>query len=812
MLKTIFNSTWRNLRKRKLQSFIQIFSLALAFAVCIVLFLSAKHELSFDSFHSNKDRLGLLYFSSDHNSIQHQKASETMPIPLMTALKAEVPYVEKASRWGNGGIVLKTADKEITVGTRYVDADFLTMFSFELLQGDKQALAELNNIILTESTAKSLFGHTDVVGKQIEVNSSGSWKVMQVAAVSADVPKNSSLNFQSLQRFENFPDYVGKEGWESKRESWTDKNHTVFIQTAEKLDENVFAAKVAGFTAQHFQKEVELLKQNGAIAQKEGSYLSLNVLPINQLHLNKLQLGNGTNPLLPKILLALALLILVISVSNFINVGIATALTRTQEIAIKKSVGGSRKQISVQLWLESIIYTFFALLVGLFLAWLALPQYKAITQFPIALSELLEWQILATVCLLFLLVTLIAGGYPAIFVTRYHIITLLKNKLSVGNNWGLQKLLPILQFTIAVVLLIITAAIVLQMQYIDKMPLGFNKEQVISIPVGPKINGETGLRLMRQALANQPNVLSVTGSDTNLGMGRDGNQSTSKLGFDYEGTQVYTHWQRVDFDYFETLDIPLIAGRNFSMDRENDKTAVIINEKMARQLGDPQEVIGKVLSPFNNDTEIIGVVSDYNFKDLRQNIEPLTLSIDPDLGFEIDYIFVRIASNDLSASLNDIEEVWKKINPDYNNNASYLGENTTRLYKQEQRISSIILTGGIIAISIACMGLFSAALLATQKRTKEIGVRKVLGSSVSQLVVLLSKDFIRMVCIALIIGLPIAWYLAKEWINNFSYRYELSPALLILCAGGILIIAFLTVSVHTIKAALDNPVNSLRDE
>lgn len=804
MLKIILNSTWRNLRKRKLQSFIQIFSLSLAFAIGIILFLSARYELSFDDFHANKEQIGLLYFES--NSKKAKQTSDVMPMPLGPTMRAELPYVDKLSRFGSGGMMIKAQGKEISIGSRFVDADFLSMFSFELKHGNVHALDELNSLIITHSTAKSLFGRADIIGEQVEVNAGAGWKNMLVSAVAADLPQNSSLSFQSLLRFENMPDY-------DLHENWQHKNHSVFIQSKDvNLNREAFAKAAVAFTEQHFKKDIEQLEKSGATPNRDGSYLALSVLPFGDYHLNNLQLGTGSSPLLPKVLLGLAALIMLISISNFINIGMATALTRSQEIAVKKSLGGSRKQISLQLWTESFFYCILAFAIGIFMAWLSIPQYKAITGFPIQFQQLLAWQTILMCIAMFFLVALMAGGYPTLHITQMNIISLLKNKLSLNSNWSLQQLLPILQFTIAIVLVVVTTAIVLQMQYMNKMPLGFNKEQVISIPVGRKVDGERSLSRMRQALASNSNVLAVTGSDINLGMGRDGSQSSSELGFVYEDKEIFTHWQRVDHEYLRALDIPLVAGRAFSAERSTDSTAIILNEKMAAQIGDPQAIIGKTLRLFDKDMEIVGVAKDYNFKDLRQAIEPLTLFMDPTIRFGINYIFVRVASDDLTASLGEVEREWKKINPDYRNDASYLGENTMRLYEQEKRLSHIILVGGIIAISIACMGLFAAALLATQKRTKEIGIRKVLGSSTSQLVVLLSKDFIRMVLIALIIGLPIAWFLAKEWINNFSYRYALSPAVLVICALAILLIAFLTVSVHTLRAAMDKPVNSLRDE
>lgn len=805
-MKNALFSTWRNIRKRKLQTFIQIGSLTLAFAIGIILFLSARFELSFDNFHQNRDRIGALYFESQEDN--KSQASNTMPVPLALALKDELPYIEKATRWANGGIVLKAEQKEINIGTRYVDPDFFSIFNFEILTGNNHALDELNSIVLSQSTAESLFGSVDKnsIGRQIEVNINGEWQNMQVSAIVKDPPSNSSLTFQSLLRFEKFPNSFDKN-------SWSNKNHDVFVLcSASKIDADFFANAVKPFTEKYFAGDISKLKRDGASANKDGSYLALSLIPFGNYHLNDLQIGNGANPLLPKLLLGLALLILIISVSNFVNIQLVSSISRSQEVAIKKTLGGTALQISVQLWLETLICCILSLSLGLLLAWFLIPFYNANTHYRLQLTDLFTLKHILITGLSFLIISVVAGGYPALRVTRESISSLIKNKSTTRGSWNIQKVLPLIQFTIAIILVVCSVVVVLQINHIKNIPLGFEKQQVISIPVGPKIDGSQALQRMRQALVSNALVTGVTGSDINFGLGRDGNQSTSQVGFDYQGKEFSTNWQRVDFDFFNTLDIPLVAGRGFSPDRPTDSTALVINEQMAAQLGGIEKILNKPLPLFDKQMTVIGVAKDYNFKDLKQRISPLSLFIDPDLGFNIRYILVRIKSPNLVQSLQEIETVWKTINPDYKNNASYLDENTNRMYEQEQQMMKIISVGGVIAVIIACMGLFAAALVAISSRVKEIGIRKVLGSSIWKLVILLSKDFLQIVLIALLIGLPIAWYLSQEWLNGFSYRFNFHFGILFLCALAVLALAAITIGMHTIKAARTNPVNSLRDE
>ncbi|SKB46593.1 MacB-like core domain-containing protein [Sphingobacterium nematocida] len=805
-MKNVIFSTWRNIRKRKLQTFIQISSLTLAFAVGVILFLSASFELSFDNFHQNSSRIGALYFEAQENN--NQRISDPMPVPLAPTLKQELSYIEKASRMGNGGLVLKANHKEISIGTRYVDPDFFSIFTFEMLAGNKHALDEKNNIVLSQSTAKSLFGASSnsLIGQQVEVNIAGKWQNMQISAIVKDPPSNSSLKFQSLLSFEQFPNAFDKN-------SWSNKNHSVFVlSSANKIDVKKFEQAVKPLTEKYFAADIAKLKRDGASPNKDGSYLSLSLVPFQNYHLNDLQIGNTTNPLLPKLLLGLALLILIISVSNFVNIQLVTAISRSQEVAIKKTLGGTSIQISLQLWLETLIFCTVSLILGLILAWVLIPFYNANTHYRLKLDDLFSWTHLMTISLSFLIISFIAGGYPALRITRQSISTLVKGKSDIRTRWSIQKILPLIQFTIAIVLVVCSVVVVLQINHIKQMPLGFEKQQVISIPIGPKIDANQALQKMRLAVSSNPLVTRVTASDINLGLGRDGSQSTSQLGFDYQGKGFTTNWQRVDFDYFSTLDIPLIAGRGFSTERAADSTALVINEKMAAQLGGVENILNKPLPLFDKQMTVIGVVKDYNFKDLRQGIQPLSLFIDPNLGFDIKYILVRVKSTNLVQSLKEVESIWKTIYTDYKNDASYLDENTDRMYEQEQQMMKIISAGGIIAVIIACMGLFAAALVAISARVREIGIRKVLGSTIWNLVLLLSKDFLRIVALSLLLGLPIAWYISSEWLNTFSYRFHFHFGILILCALAMMALACITICIHTIKAASLNPVNSLRDQ
>jgi len=804
MFKNFIHITLRNLRKRMVFTAIHILGLTVAFASAIVLFLTATFELSYDDFHTNRARIGLVYDES--NPTSGKEYGETKPIPFGPTLKAELPAVERMSRFGNGGVVLRHGDKQFAASTRFVDPDFLHMFTFPLEYGTPDALNDLDNIVISEAMANNLFGRSDAVGQTVEAQINGQWQSKVVTAVTKRLPSNSSLTFNSLLRFEHMmPDYT------ASLDNWGNANHSVFIQwTGGKLDPVAFNKQARPFMAIHYKEEIANLKRDGAIPDQNGEYLALNVLPMEDYHLNRLGIGGGGPTVLPGILLLIAGLILFIAGCNFVNLSLAGSFTRGREIGLRKTLGGRPWQLMTQFWGESFLVCLVALALGGILASILLPQYNANMNYSLSAGQLFHGWNLLWLFVAFLVLTVIAGGYPAWAMSRFNTIQTLKGRFQLNAGGGLRNTLTIVQFTIAVVLIIGTLVMGTQLHYLHTRPLGFNKTEVISIPVGDEIAGETALKRMRIELAGLPQVASVSGSDINIGRGRDGSTSTSRVGFEYENRIVRTHWLRVDYDYLNTLGLQLIAGRDFSQDFATDTGAVVINEQMAAQLGGVDRIIGQTI-PLNGGSQVIGVVKDYHFKDLRQQIEPLTMTINP-TDFAIEYIFVKVRPENLAASLAAVEAAWKRVNPRAVDEASYLDENTDNQYRRDRRFANIIVSGATLAILISCMGLFALALLAINRRVKEIGVRKVMGASVRGIVVLLSRDFVKLVGIAFAIGAPVAWWATSKWLESFAYRIDVNAGLLFLGGLIMLIVALATVVTQSLRAALANPVNSLRDE
>jgi len=407
-------------------------------------------------------------------------------------------------------------------------------------------------------------------------------------------------------------------------------------------------------------------------------------------------------------------------------------------------------------------------------------------------------------------ITLIAGGYPALMLSRLGTLRSLKGKLENNGKNRVRNVLIVFQFGIAILLISGTLVLWNQIDYLKTKDLGFNKEQVIAFPLNGKMNDKKAMGLLRSKLENQPNILSITASSNILGLGKDGSRTTSVIGFDYKGRGVDTHIIVVDADYIQTLDLELVEGRTFRENMKSDSISVIINEAMARQLAEDNVLNEKLPFAESVGYPIVGVIKDYNFQQLDRNIAPLTLFAHTDQKLRNAYI--KVASNNLENSYEMVQKAWAEIEPNAEFQGSFLNENIERTLRNERTMTTMVGSGSILAIVLSCIGLFAMSLLIVAQRRKEIGIRKVVGASVSAITVLLTKDFLKLVGIAYLIATPIAWWATSEWLQSYPYRMELNLWIFLAAGGLALVIAILTISQRTISAAIANPVKSLRTE
>ncbi|MBD2757021.1 ABC transporter permease [Spirosoma validum] len=800
-LKVAFRTLWKN----RTHTLINIVGLSVAFGTGVLLFLTATFELSYDTFHTDSDRIFQIYFLSSNRDGTPDRGS-TMPYPISPALKAEFPEIEGVTRWFNRTAGIRRNDQTYTKNVRMVDADFLQMFTFPLRKGNsKTAMNSLSDIIISETMAKDIFGTEDPVGKPLQLRISDNWQTFNVTAVANNAPKNSSFDFDALIRSENAGDYALNKG------RWDVGNHDVFIKLKPGTDPQTLQRRTQATMDKYFASDFKNRQEQGFPKNRLGFQRSLLFQPLSSVHFDtEITHGLGISRTYVFTLLLVGLFILAIACINFINLTIAQSLSRAREVGVRKSLGAQRGQLFGQIWGETLLLCFAALLLGLGMAYSVLPTFNRLFQSQLTIADFLQPIVLAITFLGFLVITLVAGGYPSWYVTRFNAVEVLKGTVKVSRPGLLRNSLIVTQFTIACLLIVCTVIVRQQITYLQQKPMGLDKEQVISIPVGNELNGNEALKAIRNRLSNQPNIVAVSGSGVNIGAGLDGSSNRMMFGFAYNKRDVLCDWLRIDTDYLKTMGIKLIQGRDFSPGFSTDSsTSVLITQSMAKQLGEANPV-GKYIKPDQKQFQIVGVVSDFNLYSLHQEAKPIALQMqtnDP-----VRYVLIRVNPQNLTGAMDIIKTAWKTIAPKQEFIGSFLDENTERWYKREERLSNIFSAAAGIAIVLSCMGLFAIALLTIQQRTKEIGVRKVLGASVFSIVGLLSKDFMKLVIAAIIIASPIAWYAMDKWLADFAYKIDIEWWVFAVAGLLAITIALLTVSFQSVKAALMNPVKSLKTE
>jgi putative ABC transport system permease protein len=804
MLKNYLKIAWRNLKKHKAYTAINLIGLIVAFSSSILVFLAAYFDLSFDSFHAKAKNTFRIYTQRqmptgvDYNTV--------MAYPMAPALKKEFAEIKYAARIKYGSGAVRYNGKDFNKMIRTTDADFLQLFSFPMLSGNAAtALNDLSNIVISKYMASAVFGTENPMNKTIQVKLDNHWKSFIVTGVLDDFPKNSSIQYDGLVRIEN------ADGYAENKEEWNNRQHEVFIQLADNINPKQFEKKLQPFINKNNPPDLDELKKLGISPDKNGNYRSLLLMPLTDIHFFN-QAANGVDKTYVYTLFLLAFFIMLIASINFINLSIARSFTRAKEVGVRKSIGADKKQLFLQIWGESLLICFIAFIIGLGVAYFLLPGFRTLFATELPFSFILQPVTVILLLGCFVLVSLISGGYPALVMSGFNTIQILKGKLTLKKRGAFRNGLIVVQFSIAILLICSTIIVLQQLNFLRNMPLGFNKQQVISVPISRSADGGQFIQKMRNELAMEPNVLSISGTDINIGDGLDGSNSRSTSGFDYGDKSIQSDWLYVDYDYLKTLDIKLLAGRDFNRSFPTDSTtSIIINESTARQMGD-KDVIGKFLQPDTSQPklQVIGVIPDFHLYSLHEKVQQLTIQMGR--GNDMSYAMVRVAPGSMVSMMDKVKGFWKKQFPGEEFKGSFLDENTDRWFKTEERLSKIYSIAAGIAIVISCMGLFAIALLMIEQRIKEIGVRKTLGASVQTLVTMLCKDFIKLVFVAIIIATPLAWYFMHGWLKDFPYRINIQWWVFALTGLLAIIIALLTVSFQSIRAALMNPVKSLRSE
>lgn len=805
MLRNYLKIVFRNLRNNKIHSAINILGLSLGIAASVLIVVFVADELSYDKFHPQSENLYRVDFTGKLNGNEFNMAMTGAPIG--PALGEEVPEVESALRVGLWeSIPIQYQDLTFTEGDILVaESNFFDFFGFELLQGDPSTVLEgPNKIVITEDNARKYFGEEDPIGK---VLLRGSEKIAtEITGVIRNPPSNSHLTYDMV---------LSGESWEYlKNENWSSNNLYTYFRTYPEVDMSNVQASLEGFIEKYFGPEIEqYLGFSMDELRAQGNNVGYGFMPVEDIHLYSELSEEPTTPGNIQYLYifgAISIFIILIACINFMNLATAKSANRAKEVGVRKTIGASRIPLIGQFLAESMIYSFLSGIVALFLILVALQPFNALSGKNLSWVVFLDPVLLLGFFAFLFFVGLLAGSYPAFYLTSFSPSEVLKGKVRKGaKRSGFRNGLVVFQFFVSISLIISSLVVYKQLTYMQEVNLGFDKENVINL-LHTRSLGNNAEAFKQELLANTG--FRAASYANNLPPGID--WTSVYRAVNTEQDYLFTmNW--VDFDHLEAMGYEMIEGRFFSKDFPSDSSAIVINESAFKQIGwtaldGTQKISGFFNGDDNEEKEVIGVIKDFNYDNLKLKIEPLIMGVAPENYQEM---AIRLNPGDISDRIELIEELWEK----YSNGAaleySFVDSNFDSLYRSEKNMGNIILVFTVLAISIACLGLFGLATFTTEQRAKEISIRKSLGASLSQLVVLLSKDFTVLVLVAFLIAGPLAYYIMDTyWLQNFAFRTSIGWVLI--AGSGLLsiLIAWLTVSYQSFKTAASNPVDYLKSE
>ncbi len=812
MIKNYFKIAIRNILKQKGLSFINILGLSIGLACFSLFLLYSVHEFSFDQFHKDGDQIYRMYRWTANMDGEGEEGDPHLPMPLGTSLAADFPDVEEVVRWKEAwGESFTKVDGEVSRSeVCHVDPVVFKVFTFPLKYGDPEtALADPRNVVLTEKTALKLFGESNPTGKIIEIKIEETFEPFTVSAIAENVPSNSSKQFQIMGSFEYF---AGTNHGKRKIDNWGSSFLSVFVKLREGSGLADNSEALLKFRQKYYPDQEATLRASGQW-DGEGAPVTYRLQAIKEMHTDTSIWGGEVPTIEPRnvwILLGIAAGVLLIAIINFTTLSIGRSAGRAKEVGVRKVVGSNKKQLAIQFLTESISLSVISVLIGLGLAHFLLPFFNDLSGRELVFSLEQFPEISGLIVILTLFTGLLAGSYPALMLSRFRPVDVLKNKIKVGGSNWFTKSLVTTQFVLSIALVLSTLVILSQLNFMHTQSPGFNKEHVVVVDA-EEVNTEALYSQLKNTLEKNPNILGLASSDMGLGA----STGWSRSGFDYKGVnkQVYEYF--IDDEYLKVMDIELLKGRNFEAGRQDGANrSVIINESMVKDFEwTLDNAVGQELTGYFDEginPKVIGVVKDFNFRSFREPVKPQMFHQYEDyMPFKY---FVRIKSGDPKSSIAAIEKAWTTIVPNFPLKYSFLDEDVNRFYRAEKRFSKVVAWAGGISIFLACLGLMGLAALASVNRTKEIGIRKILGASTFGIVGILSKDFIKLVCIALLLAAPVAWYFLNNWLDNFVYRINIEWWMFGLTAVVSIIVAFVPVGFHAIRAALSNPVTSIRND
>ena len=809
MIRNYLKIAVRQLLKQKMYSVIKIGGFSLGIAACLLISLFIRHELSYDKHYPQTKRIYRLVGEFNNNGKIERGTS--MPAPMGRVLRTDFPEIRKAARLmpntlfpGAGSNYVQPENQQqntYETGFTYADQEILDILEIPMIYGNRSdALTKPRSIVLSRSKAEKYFPGQNPVGRIIFLNDDKT-RPFIVGGVMQDFPSTSHLQFDFLLTLKDV------EFWQGEQDTWRASNYDSYVLLNEKTDIRQLEKNLTAGILKNY-----VLPSMTHVSDEEKKVVarssSLRLQPVTDIHLRSNGIDDGLvhgDIRFVWLFGAIAGFILLIACINFINLSTARSANRAREVGLRKVIGSHKSSLVKQFLTESILFSALSFLIAAILATVLLPYFNLLSAKTLSIPWN-EWWIIPTMIASALLIGIIAGFYPSFYLSSFKPIDVLKGNLSRGTkNSILRNGLVVFQFTTSIILIISTVVIYNQMQFILNRKVGFEKDQVVLIEGAHTLGAN--VRNFKSELLKLSTVKTVSVSDylPVSGTKRNGNTFWNEGKIKEEGG-VDTQFWVVDDSYIQTMGMKIISGRNFSFKMPSDSQAVIISRTMANRLN-LKDPIGKRIT--NGDLfVVVGMVEDFNFESMRTNIEPVCFR----LGTSPSIVSVKVTTADMSNLISSITSVWKKFAPAQPLRYNFLDEKFAGMYADIQRMGQISTSFSVLAIIIACLGLFALSAFMAEQRSKEIGVRKVLGASVGNLASLLSKDFLKLVIISMIIASPIAWWAMNKWLQDFAYRTEISWWIFLFAGGAAVLIALLTVSFQAVKAAMANPVESLRTE
>lgn len=802
MIKNYIKTAYRSLLKNKGFTALNVLGLSVGLATCLLIVFYVIDELNYDKYNVKADRIYRMTIEAKLNG--NAGVYATSEVTWKNILQTSFPEVEKVARLidknglflspqkfyvkKNNGDIL---EKKIV----FSESSLFSVFTLPMIDGSPStALDEPHTAVITENTAKKYFNKINVVGQTLTINDTSTYKI---TGVIKDIPEQSHFNYDFFLSFSSRP--------ESKATSWGYSGMHNYLLLKPGTDVRKLEIALT---------KIDIKSSSNPSTWTTGdNYLKVTLKPLPDIHLrdadSQYPLTKGGNIQYVYIFSLVAAFILLIACVNFMNLSTARSSHRAKEVGVRKVLGSARKYLVAQFLIESILVTLVSVVIAVFLAWMLLPIFNQMADKQLAIIPQTFTWLLPSLLVIVLVVGFLAGSYPALYLSAFQPIEVLKGKIAKGFKAGfLRSFLVVFQFSISIFLIIGTLVIYNQLNYIHNKNLGFNRNQVLVVKNTNVLGGRA--RILKNELKQLPGVLNATMSSYQP----TGDEDLKTGLFPHRKIDIkediLTEFWSVDEDYINTMGLKLVNGRNFSKDMSADTAAMIVNEAFIRKLAQ-KDPLNKDIYRYSYGLQqyhIIGIVKDFNFASLKDNITPLAMVYDIDNGA----ISVKLKTTNLTGLMTQIKGRWKGLSPNQPFTYSFMDQDFDATYRVEEQFGTMFISFSTLAIVIACLGLFGLAAYAAEQRNKEIGIRKVLGASVSTIVGMLSMDFIKLVLISILIATPIAWWAMNKWLQDFAYRVHIQWYILAIAGTVAVLIAFITISFQSIKAALSNPVNSLRSE